>query len=100
MSVYMIATYDITDPRGYEGYVPGVLPLLQKHGAEILAADYEAEALEGRAAGVNVILKFPSEEAARNWYNDPDYDRVKQIRLSSTRNGSIVMAKEFKTPPA
>ncbi|HUZ45885.1 MAG TPA: DUF1330 domain-containing protein [Terriglobia bacterium] len=100
MSVYLIASYDITDPKGYEGYAPGVVPLLLKHGAEILVADYAAEALEGRAAGVNVVVKFPSEEAARNWYNDPAYAPVKQIRLNSTQNGSIVMAKEFKMPRA
>ena len=100
MSVYLIASYDIVDPKGYESYVPGVLPLLQKHGAEILVADYAAEALEGRAQGVNVVLKFESEEAARNWYNDPAYGPVKQIRLNSTKDGSIVMAKEFKMPPA
>ena len=98
MSVYVIACYDVVDPKDYEGYVPGVVPLLHKHGAEILAADYQAEALEGHAAGVNVVLKFPSEEAARNWYNDPDYTPVMQIRLNSTKNGSIVMLKEFKPP--
>jgi uncharacterized protein (DUF1330 family) len=100
MSVYVIGTYDIIDPRGYEGYVSGVVPLLEKHGAEILAADFEAQALEGRAPGVNVVLKFPSEEAARNWYNDPAYGPVKNIRLNSSKNGTIVMAKEFKAPPA
>lgn len=98
MSVYVIVTYDIVDPKGYEGYVPGVLPLLQKHGAEILVADYEAKALEGRAPGVNVVLKFHSEEAARNWYNDADYGPVKQIRLNSTKNGSIVLTKKFEVP--
>jgi len=100
MAVYVIATYDIVDPKGYESYVPGVLPLLQKHGAEILVADYEAAALEGRAPGVNVILKFPSEEAARKWYNDVDYVPVKQIRLNSTKNGAIVLTKEFQMPSA
>ena len=100
MSVYVIATYDITDPKGYEGYVPGVVALLQKHGAEILVADYEAQALEGRSPGVNVVVRFPSEEAARNWYNDPAYGPVKQIRLNSSQNGAIIMAKEFKAPPA
>jgi uncharacterized protein (DUF1330 family) len=97
MAVYVIACYDVVDPKGYEGYVPGVVPLLQKHGAEILAADYEAKALEGRAPSVNVILKFDSEEAARNWYNDFEYAPVKQIRLNSTKNGTIVLAREFKT---
>jgi uncharacterized protein (DUF1330 family) len=100
MSVYVIASNDIVDPKAYEGYVPGVIPLLQKHGAEILVAEYAAVALEGRAAGVNVVLKFDSEGAARNFYNDPDYGPVKQIRFNSTKNGSIVIAKEFKAPPA
>jgi len=98
MSVYIIVTYDIVDPKGYEPYVPSVVPLLQKHGAQILAADYQAEALEGRAPGVNVLLKFDSEEAARNWYNDPAYEPVKQIRLNATKNGTVVLAKEFIPP--
>ena len=98
MAVYVIGGYDISDPKGYEGYVPAVVQLLEKHGAEILAADFESETLEGDARKVNVVLKFDSEEAARNWYNDPDYGPVKQIRLNSTKNGSIVLAKEFKAP--
>jgi len=100
MSVYVIATYDITDPKGYEGYVAGVVPLLYKYGGEILVADYQAQALEGRAPGVNVVVRFPSEEAARNWYNDPAYGPVKRIRLNSCQNGAIVLTKEFKAPPA
>lgn len=98
MSAYLIASYDIVDPKGYESYVPAVLPLLLKHGAEVLVADYEAEALEGGVHGVNVVLRFDSEEAARNFYSDPDYVPVRQIRLDSTKNGSIVMAKQFEMP--
>ena len=64
MYVYMIASYDISDPEKYEGYVPGVMPLLQKHGAEIVVADFEAKTIEGQGRGVNVVLKFESEEAA------------------------------------
>ena len=98
MSVYIIASYDIKDPKVYEDYVPGVVPLLQKHGAEILVADYDAETLEGQGRGVNVVLKFESEEAALNWYNDPDYGPVKKIRLDSTENGSLILAKQFVMP--
>jgi uncharacterized protein (DUF1330 family) len=95
MSVYAIVSYDIVDPRGYRRYVPGVVPLLKKHGGQILAADYQAEAVEGKAAGVNVLLKFDSEEAARNFYNDPEYQPVKQVRLNSTKGGTVVLAKEL-----
>jgi uncharacterized protein (DUF1330 family) len=100
MSVYVTATYDIADLDGYQGYVPGVLPLLQKHGAQVLAADFGATALEGQARGVNVLLRFPSEEAARAWYNDAEYQPVKQIRLRSTASGSIVLMREFVPPAA
>ena len=98
MAVYVIVGYGITDPKGYEGYVPGVVPLLQKHGAEVLVADYESQPLEGEPRKVNVVLKFPSEEAARNFYNDPAYGPVRQIRLSSTTGGYIAIAQEFKAP--
>lgn len=98
MSVYFIASYDIEDPEAYESYVPGVVPLLEKHGAEILVADYDAKAIEGHGRGVNIVLKFESEAAAMNWYNDPDYRSVKQIRLDSTKNGTAIFAKQFVAP--
>ena len=99
MSVYFIASYDIEDLQGYEGYVPGVIPLLQKHNGEILVADYEAESVEGEARGVNVVLRFESEEAAMNMYNDPAYEPVRKIRLDSTKNGTLLLAKQFVPPP-
>ena len=99
MSVYLVVTYDIADPKAYETYPAGVLPLVLKHGAEVLVADYAAQAIEGRAPSVTVVLRFKSEEAARTWYNDPAYTPVKKIRLDSTRNTCIVLAKEF-TPPS
>jgi uncharacterized protein (DUF1330 family) len=100
VSAYVIAAYDIADAKGYEGYVPGVGPLLQKHGAEILVASYDAQALEGEKRDVYVVLKFESEQAALAWYNDPDYAPVKKIRLDSSANGTLVLAKEFSLPPA
>lgn len=95
MRAYIIATYDIADPEGYEGYVPGVIPLLEKHGAEILVADYDARALEGSKRSVYVVLRFQTEEAALDWYNDPAYEAVRKIRLDSSDNGNLVLAKQF-----
>lgn len=95
MAVYIIASYDIVDEDRYQGYVPGVVPLLAKHGAEILVADYEAKALEGEKRSVYVVLRFETEDAALDWYNDPAYAPVKKIRLDSSGNGSAVLVKEF-----
>ena len=95
MPVYLIVTFDITDAAGYAEYVAGVLPLLRQHGAELLVADSAVEAWEGRAPGRAVLLKFPSAQAARNWYNDPAYAPVKQLRLNATRNGQVLLADQF-----
>ena len=98
MAAYFIVSFDITDAEAYEDYPPGVIPLLEKHGAEILVADYEARAIEGEARGVNVVLRFETEEAAMNWYNDPEYAPVKQLRFDTTANTTVHLAKEFVMP--
>ncbi len=98
MTAYVIVSYDIADPEGYQGYVPGVVPLLQKHGARILAAEFDALSLEGEKRGVYVVLEFDSEQAALDWYNDPAYDAVRKIRLDSCAHNNMVIAKQFVAP--
>ena len=71
------------------------MPLLQKRGAEVLVADYDAKTLEGQGRGANIVLKFESEEAAMQHYNSPEYGAVKQIRLDTTENGTVILAKGF-----
>jgi uncharacterized protein (DUF1330 family) len=100
MSVYVVATYDIADPKAYEPYVPQVMPLLAKYGAEILVADFGARALEGTARRVTVVVRFESEEAAMAFYDAPEYAPVKQIRINSTANTNMVLAHEFVGEPA
>lgn len=98
MSAYIIVSYDIVDPEGYEGYVPGVVPLLEKHGAEIVVAEFDAKPLEGDKRGVYVVLRFESEEAALGWYHDPAYEPVRKIRLTSCDNNNMVLARQFVPP--
>ena len=96
MAVYYINTYDITDMEEFQNYPPKVRPLLLKYGAEVIAMDTHPVCLEGTARTMNAIIRFPSQEAALNCYNDPDYQPVKQIRLKSTKNCTMILVKEFK----
>ena len=97
-AAYVIGSYDISNPEGYEGYVPGVLERLQAHGADVIVADFDAEALEGDKRGVYCVLKFASEESARRWYDDPVYEPIKQKRRKSSTNGSMILTKGFVPP--
>ena len=98
MSAYVIASYDIVDPDGFAQYVPGVLPLLEKHGGEIVVADREARALEGPGRTIEVVVRFPSTEAAMAWYEDPDYAPLRQLRFDTCTANRLVVASEFVPP--
>ena len=100
MAAYLIASFDVTDREAFEGYRPVVVPLLEKHGGEILAADYDPNALEGEQRGAYVLVRFESEEAILKFYNDPRYQPSLDLRLRTTSNGSLAIAKEGYTPPA
>ena len=97
MAGYLIANYRITNPEGYEGYVPAVMPTLSAHGVEVLVADYESEPIEGEPFNVTVVLKFPSKDAARAWYDSPEYQEVVHLRKDNSE-GSAVIADEFVMP--
>ncbi len=99
MSAYFILTHTITDPEAYQQeYVPKVIPFLAKYNADVVVAELDAEPLEGDPAKGAVVLRFPSEQAIRDFVNDPDYQPVKEIRLTLTTNGNAVMAAEFEMP--
>jgi len=95
MAVYYINSYDIGDMEEYANYAAPVYKLLQKYGAEVLASDLHAIAVEGVAKTMNAIIRFPSEEAALACYADPEYQPVKAIRHRSTTNCTMVLVKEF-----
>jgi uncharacterized protein (DUF1330 family) len=98
MPAYLIASYDIVDPQAYQAYPPGVLPLLMKYGCEVLVAGPDARALEGERRQVNVVIRFPTEEALNAFFDDPDYQPLKALRQRTTANGALLAAKAFAPP--
>lgn len=99
MSAYFILTQTVTDPQKYsQEYIAQVMPFLAKHQAEVIVAELEARPLEGDPAKGVVILHFPSEQAIENFLGDPDYQPIKKIRMSLTKNANAVMAPEFRMP--
>ena len=91
MTAYFIASYRITDPAGYEPYVPAVIPILQASGCEVLAADYASQAIEGEPNAVTVILKFASKEAALAWYNSPEYQAIVHLRTDNSEGTAVLV---------
>ena len=99
MSAYYILTQTVTGPQKYGlEYVAKVMPFLAKYEAEVIVADLEAKPLQGDPAKGVVVLRFPSEQAIQNFVNDPDYQPIRKVRMSLTKNANAVMAPEFRMP--
>ena len=96
MPAYIVLMQEVDDLDRYRSeYVPGVVPLLQKHGAELVVAGSDAEPAEGEPPNSTVVIRFADADAAWGFLNDPDYQPVKEIRLSTTSRGQMVVAPEF-----
>ncbi len=75
--------------------VPEMLPFVQKYGGEILVGGPGAEPAEGDPPNSAIVIRFADTDTVWALLNDPDYQRVKEIRLSATSRGQMVVAPEF-----
>ena len=80
-SAYVIASVDVTNPEQYDEYRKLSSHAMQVHGAEICVRGGKVEILEGDwNPGRTVIMKFPSTEAAKNFYDSPEYRAARKAR--------------------
>jgi uncharacterized protein (DUF1330 family) len=83
MPAYIIADVEVTDPTQYEDYKKLSTAAMQAHGAEVLVRGGRTEPLEGRAPHRVIVLRFPSVEAARAFYDSPEYARARAARAGA-----------------
>jgi uncharacterized protein (DUF1330 family) len=83
---FVIANFIVHDADTYRVYEKGFFPILKRHGGEFFTFDDNTVTFEGAdpREGRMVIFKFPSEQAATEWYNDPDYQALSEHRRAGT----------------
>lgn len=47
---------------------------------------------------MQVVLRVDSDDAARAWYDDPEYEPIRAIRHASCTNNRMTVAKGFVPP--
>ncbi len=86
MSACIVAFVDITDPVQYEAYKPLASAAIARHGARIVVRGGAVTVLEGDGApGRVVVLEFPSSQAARAFYESPEYLAAREARAGAAR---------------
>jgi uncharacterized protein (DUF1330 family) len=80
-AAYVIADVTVTDPEKMAAYREWSTKAMQEHGAEVLVRGGEFEVLEGPWTPSRlVVLRFPSRDKARAFYNSETYTHARTLR--------------------
>jgi len=95
MPGYLIANITVTDPARFEQYRAAVPPVIAQYGGRYLVRGGALQKMEN-AEGFNrvVVLEFPSLEAARRFYDSPEYAPLLKLRTESTQS-EVVLVEGF-----
>ncbi|MEM8797445.1 MAG: DUF1330 domain-containing protein [Pseudomonadota bacterium] len=91
---YWIARMDVRDPEAYKGYVEGARSAFQRHNAKFIVRGGAVTELEGGSRSRNVVIEFPSVDAAIACYKDPDYQEAMKIRQAHA-DGELIIVEGF-----
>lgn len=88
---YWIARIDVHDPAQYQRYVTANAAPFARHGARFLVRAGRFEAPEGTSRARNVVIEFPSYQAALDCYHSPEYQQAMQLRLPAAAGELIIV---------
>jgi uncharacterized protein (DUF1330 family) len=82
MAAYIIVDVDVKDAKAFEPYKQPTAASVAQYGGKFIVRSSEYEVLEGSWRPTRlVVIEFPSVEAAKRWYESPEYQKVMPIRL-------------------
>jgi uncharacterized protein (DUF1330 family) len=88
---YWIVRADVSNQAKYDAYRADNAEALSKHGAKFLVRGGSFEAPEGRSRSRNVVVEFPSYQAAVDCYHSPEYQRAKALRAGGAEFDLIII---------
>ena len=74
----------VTKPEQYEEYRKWSSLAMKNHGAEVCVRGGAVEVIEGDWTPDRlVVLRFPSAQAAKQFYDSPEYGRARTARVNA-----------------
>lgn len=94
---YWIARVDVDDLHQYKQYIAANAKPLAAFGAKFLVRANRSEAPEGTSRSRNVVIEFPSYQAALDCYHSPAYQEAMKLRLPVSR-GDLLIVEGYEGP--
>jgi len=81
MGAFMIVQADISDPERFMEYAKRTPALVEQFGGRYRCMRAAVEQLEGKPDNRKIVVsQWPSMQAARDFWNSPEYAEVKKYR--------------------
>jgi uncharacterized protein (DUF1330 family) len=94
---YWIVRVDVTDPEQYKKYVAANAGPFAQYGARFLVRGTPFENPEGTARQRNVVIEFPSYQAALDCWHSPAYQAAIQLR-KDVATADLVIIEGYEGP--
>ncbi len=92
MTAYFIAFRDkMHDAARYAAYAQKAGPSLAGREMRLLVANGPLISVEGESLDGVVMIEFPTVQAARDWYDSPEYQAVVGERLAATEGRAVIV---------
>ncbi len=92
MSAYVLANLEVKNPEDYQEYVRRNSLIVPRYGGRFVARGGTCDVLEGDWDAYRVVLiEFPDCEAARAWYNSPEYQEILPIRHGNAQTHTLAI---------
>ena len=89
---YWIAHVDVSDPETYDKYRAAIQAPLAEFGGRYVVRGGEISHAEGPHRSRNVVIEFPSPEAAQACYDSPEYQEAAKFRKSAASSELMIIA--------
>jgi uncharacterized protein (DUF1330 family) len=92
MPAYLIVDVEVTDPEQYENYKAVAPAAIAKYGGRYLVRGGAHTTLEGSWRPHRVVLlEFPDVEAAKRFYDSPEYREARALRANAAKGNIVVV---------
>ena len=94
---YWVGRVDVKDPETYKEYIAANAAAFRKFGARFIVRGGRFENPEGSSRSRNVVIEFPSYQAALDCWNSPEYKQALAIRAPIS-DGDMVIVEGYEGP--
>jgi uncharacterized protein (DUF1330 family) len=92
MPAYVVVQIEITDPGEYARYREIAPPSIAAYGGKYIVRGGATTVLEGDWQPPRlVVLEFPTSDAARSWWDSPEYAPAKELRQRSATTQMLLI---------